>query len=79
MMGQANGSSVGGDLRRGADAIADFLYGGRGAKYRRRVYHLIETNQLPHFRLGAIVCARESTLLAWIEEQERRSVKTEAA
>ena len=68
---------LGGDVRRGAEAIAEFLYGDK--RHRRRVYHLCETNQIPHFKLGAIVCARESTLLSWIQEQEQRSVKTEAA
>ena len=28
--------------------------------------------QLPHFRLGTIICARKSTLLRWIEAAEAR-------
>lgn len=65
------------DVMRGAEVIAEFIYGDR--RHRRRIYHLIETSQLPHFKLGALVCARKSTLLAWIEQQEQRSIKVEAA
>ncbi|OJX78548.1 hypothetical protein [Magnetospirillum sp. 64-120] len=57
------------DLIEGADQIAIFMYG--DAKKRRRVYHLAETSSLPVFRLGNILCARKSTLLAWIAEQEK--------
>lgn len=57
------------DLLQGADQIAQFLYG--DAKQRRKIYHLAETTAFPVFRLGGIVCARKSTLLKWIEEQER--------
>lgn len=58
------------DLLRGAEAIAKFLYG--EAKQRRKVYHLAATNGIPSFNLGAIVCARKSTLLEWIRAQEKR-------
>lgn len=64
--------SLADDLLEGADAIAEFLYNDR--KKRRRVYQLAEVvgpNKLPCFRLGGIVCARRSTLLAWIESQEK--------
>ncbi len=60
------------DMLRGAEAIAEFLFG--DAKQRRKVYHVVETGKLPTFRLGAILCARKSKLLAWIEQQERQSV-----
>lgn len=70
-------SSLDHDVMRGAEVIAEFIYGDR--RHRRRIYHLIETSQLPHFKLGALVCARKSTLLAWIEQQEQRSIKVEAA
>ncbi len=59
-----------GDLLRGADQIATFLFG--SPNERRKVYHLAETSQLPFFRLGAVLCCRRSVLLAWIAEQERR-------
>ena len=59
---------IAGDILHGADGIAAFLYG--DARYRRKVYNLIETGRLPHFRLGAGLCARKSVLLAWIQAQE---------
>jgi hypothetical protein len=66
--GQAGGS-LAGDILHGADGIAEFLYGDR--KLRRKVYNLVETARLPHFRLGAVICARRSVLLDWIQAQER--------
>jgi hypothetical protein len=30
--------------------------------------------RMPHFRLGATICARKSTLLRWIEDRERGCV-----
>ena len=63
--------SLGDDLLRGAGAIAEFLFGDR--RQRRKVYYLTgeATVRMPHFRLGAIICARKSTLLRWIEDRER--------
>jgi hypothetical protein len=60
------------DLLRGADAIAEFIFGGERGKNRRKIYYLAETSHLPVFRLGAVVCARRSVLLAWIAGQESR-------
>ncbi len=69
--------SIGGDILRGADDLATFIYGDANiygdAKHRRKAYNLVETNRMPYFRLGAIICARRSILTAWIVEQERRS------
>jgi len=59
-----------GDLLRGADEIAEFIFGARGS--RRKVYYLAETSHLPVFRLGAVLCARRSVLLRWIAGQESR-------
>jgi hypothetical protein len=56
------------DLLRGADAVAQFLYG--DGKMRRKVYHLAATTNFPHFKLGAMICARRSVVLRWIEHQE---------
>lgn len=61
-------SSLAGDILYGADAIAEFMYGGK--ECRRAVYNLIQNKSIPHFRIGATVCARKSVLLAWIAEQE---------
>lgn len=58
------------DLLRGADEIAEFIFGKRGG--RRKIYHLAETSHLPVFRLGAVLCARKSVLLKWISGQETR-------
>ncbi len=59
-----------GDLLRGADEIAHFIFGDRGS--RRKVYYLAECTRLPVFRLGAVLCARRSVLLRWIEGQEQQ-------
>ena len=56
------------DLLRGADEIAEFIFGARGS--RRKIYYLAETSHLPVFRLGAVLCARRSVLLRWIAGQE---------
>ncbi|MEH2570661.1 DNA-binding protein [Bradyrhizobium sp. AZCC 2289] len=55
------------DLLEGADAIAEFLFGKKSK--RRKVYHLMD--KLPVFRLGNSVCARKSSLLSMIEDQEK--------
>lgn len=57
------------DILEGADQIAGFLYG--DPKKRGKVYHLAENKRLPTFKIGKTICARKSTLLAWIEEQEK--------
>ena len=69
--GALSADSLAGDLLRGADQIAGFLFG--NPKERRKIYHLAETSRLPVFRLGAVVCARKSTLLSWIIEQEMQA------
>ena len=61
--------SISSDLLSGADQIAEFLYG--DTKKRRKVYHLTESKVLPTFHMGSTICARKSTLLQWIAEQER--------
>ncbi len=58
------------DLLRGAEEIAQFLYGSR--EMRRKVYHLAATSNLPVFKLGSMICARRSVLLKWITDQESR-------
>jgi hypothetical protein len=69
-------ASLAGDILYGADGIAEFLYG--DTTQRRKVYNLVETCRLPHFRLGAAICARKSVLLAWIHQQERRAENDKA-
>lgn len=64
MMEAAN-DNISNDLLRGADAIAAFL-----GFPRRAIYHAVSKGHLPSFRIGETVCARKSTLTAWIAAQE---------
>lgn len=57
------------DLLEGAQEIQNFLFGSRGN--RRKTYYLIESKQIPTFRIGNRIYARKSTLLTWITEQEQ--------
>jgi excisionase family DNA binding protein len=65
-MNHDNDNTLAADLLRGAEAIAGYL-----GFPRRAVYHAVAKNHLPHFRIGDTVCARKSTLQAWIAKQER--------
>ncbi len=58
------------DLLRGADEIAEFVFGSK--RHRRKVYYLTgdAKTRMPHFRIGSVLCARKSTLLAWVARQE---------
>lgn len=60
------------DVMKGAAAIAAFLFGESGR--RREVYYLVERASLPVFKLGAMICARRSTLEGWIKGQEQRGM-----
>lgn len=61
------------DLLRGAGAIAAFIYGDE--KHRPKVYHAIQADGLPVFRMnGEMVHARKSTILKWIADKENASV-----
>ena len=62
------------DILRGADEIAEFIFGDRGS--RLKVYYLSDCTRLPIFRLGSVLCARKSVLLGWISGQERRVLQT---
>lgn len=55
------------DLLQGADDIAKFM-----GLSRRQAYHLAAAGRIPVFKMGAIVCARRSTILSWIAEQEAK-------
>ncbi len=67
---QHDNDSLSADLLRGADAIAEYL-----GFPRRSVYHAVARGHLPSFRVGETVCARRSTLTAWIEKQEAGTSK----
>jgi len=57
---------------RGAAAIAEYMFGDR--RYRRRVYHLVQTSRIPIARIGSTLCLRPSTYQKWIESQEARAL-----
>ena len=65
-MEAANDNNLAGDILRGATSIADYL-----GFERRAVYHAVSKGSIPTFRIGETVCARKSTLMNWIVEQER--------
>jgi hypothetical protein len=58
------------DLLEGAQEIAEFLFGHDAD--RRRVYYLLDRG-LPHFKLGARIFARRSSIMTWVARQEVRS------
>lgn len=64
-MTAVNDNTLAADILRGADAIGAFL-----GFPRRSIYHLAATGGMPYFRIGDIICARRSTLIAWIAAQE---------
>jgi hypothetical protein len=62
------------DLIESAEEIAEFFFGDRSQKSRRRVFYLAAkidpAHRPPIFRLGAKLAARRSRLLQWIAERE---------
>ena len=68
--GMRAGPALADDLLRGADAIAQFVFG--DAAQRRKVYYYASEAKvkLPVFRMGNVICARKSRLIGWIEMQE---------
>jgi hypothetical protein len=61
------------DVIYGAIGIANFLFG--DSKKKRKVYYLVDKYELPVFRMGTGICARKSTLEAWMAAQEASSIK----
>lgn len=59
------------DILRGGRPIAKFVYGDDSPANLQQVYRLAEMRKLPVFRLGKTICARQSTLRGFVEEQER--------
>jgi hypothetical protein len=70
-MGRERKKTLAEDLLRGAAEISEFFYGDASPPNRKQIYHLADTGTFPAFRMGAILCARKSTLMAYIEGQER--------
>jgi len=60
-----------GDLR-GAEAIAEYVFGDR--RHARKIYYLAECSKIPIWRLGSTLCLRPSTYEAWIKDRESRSL-----
>jgi hypothetical protein len=58
------------DLLSGARAIAEFL----GIR-EKQIRHRIEAGLIPTFKLGGTICARRSTLNAWLAEVEALAMK----
>lgn len=59
------------DLIYGAAAIGAVL-----GLSRRQIYHLCESGLLPAFKIGSTVCARRSSLIAWLQNLETASAGT---
>ena len=70
--------SLADDLLRGGEAIKEFIFGAGGK--RSEVYYYTsgnraaEENRIPTFKIGKVVCARKSSILKWVEDQERASL-----
>jgi hypothetical protein len=71
--------NVADDILRGAKAIGRFLLpkldGDRvrtDKQLQRCIFHLLQTTDLPVFRVGGIICARKSALLKWLADQEEK-------
>ncbi len=63
-----------GQLLYGARAIADYL----GISERRALY-LAEKGSLPFWKDGRTICARRSTVAAWLDERERAAMRDRVA
>jgi hypothetical protein len=66
----------GSDILYGGGEIAAFVFG--APERRRKVYQLAAAGKLPIFKLGGVVCARRSKLVAVIEALEAAASDTEA-
>ncbi len=77
----ANGGAVplSEDLMRTAGEIAAFTFGTDDEPNRRRIYHAADKLGFPAFKMGGTLCARKSTILKWIEAQERGGQSQSAA
>ena len=65
-------ASLAPDMLVGAAEIARFIFNSDEFRFQRRVYYLVTSTKrpLPHFRIGARIAARRSTLMDWIAMQE---------
>ena len=58
------------DFLRGMQAVANYL-----RVSRRTAYQMAERDGLPTFKLAGKLCARRSTLNAWLAEREAEARK----
>lgn len=65
-------SALAEDMLQGAEEIGAFM-----GLDPRQVYH--QRKRLPVFKIGALICARKSTILRWIAEQESKASSGAAA
>jgi hypothetical protein len=68
--------SLADDLLHGVRPISEFVYGKifdekEAERNVRRAYHAISKGDIPIFRIGGVICARKSSILERIAEQER--------
>jgi hypothetical protein len=64
------------DLLRGVRSISEYVFGGvsderEAERNLRRIYHAINKGDIPTFRIGGTICARRSSILQRIAEQEQ--------
>ena len=60
------------DFLRSAEEIGLFMFGSRDFRFRRKVYHLAATSNLPVFKIGSMIWARKTALIKFIKDQEER-------
>ncbi|WP_075656839.1 hypothetical protein [Pseudochrobactrum sp. B5] len=53
------------DILIGAKSISKF-----SGFPERTIYHLCAKGSFPHFKAGDLLCARKSTIINWIAQQE---------
>ncbi|HVR55674.1 MAG TPA: hypothetical protein VMT72_02455 [Pseudolabrys sp.] len=75
LMEAARPKHIGDDILVGARQIAVFLFNNGDDKHRRKVFYLVSKRRIPVFRPSSGMWARKSALLAYIEEQERKSLR----
>ena len=59
------------DILVSCKSIAEYIFG--NAKLGHRVNYLVNSGQMPAFRIGSQISARKSKLDSWLAETESRS------
>ena len=64
------------DILRGARQIAMFMFEKDDEKHCKKVFYWVSRKRLPVFRMaGGGIWARKSVIIAWIAEQEQKSMR----